>query len=368
MDLAIVGFPFCGKTSVFNALTAGHVGAREDARRERLGVVKIPDERLEKLAALVQAKKMTPAELRLHDLPPIFQQGAAPSGEVAEALSHADALIHVVRAFHRDDVPHPQGSVDPHRDIEAFRGELLIHDLDIVERRLEKLEVTVRSARPGEREAGGREQILLQQARQHLESDLPLRDQVSDPQDVKALGNYGLLSLKPMLILLNIDEAEAPNAATLEGEYLARYGASRPDGRPSGRTSVAAISARLEAELAELPPEEAAEFRRELEAGDAPAQRLLRLTQDLLGLVTFYTPVGDECRAWPVPSGTTALQAAGRIHTDMERGFIRTEVIAWDKLLEVGSLAEAKKQGQLRTEGKQYVVQDGDVLHILFHV
>ncbi len=358
MDLAIVGLSLCGKTSVFSALTAGHGQAA--ARGEHIGVVKIPDERLEKLAALVGAKKVTPAELRLHDLPALFERGAAPSGEAAESLARADAIIHVVRAFHRDDVPHPQGSVDPERDIEAFEGELLLHDLGIVERRLEKLDITVRSARPGEREAGEREQHLLQQVRQHLESDRPLRNQSFSADELKALANYGLLSLKPLLILVNIDEGEAPDAAAVEGGYRGRYG--------TVRAAVAAMCARLEAELAELSPEEAAEFRRELEAGDTPAQRVLRLTQELLGLVTFYTPVGEECRAWPVPAGTTALQAAGRIHTDMERGFIRVEAIAWEKLMQMGSLAEAKKHGALRTEGKQYAVQDGDVLHILFHV
>ena len=358
MNLAIVGLSLSGKTSVFTALTAGHGQAA--ARGERLGVVKVPDERLEKLAALVGAKKVTPVELRLHDLPPLFEQGAAPSGEAAESLARADALIHVVRAFHRDDVPHPQGSVDPQRDIAAFEAELLLHDLGIVGRRLEKLDITVRSARPGEREAGEREQHLLQRVRQHLESDQPLRNQTWTPEELKALASYGLLSLKPVLIVLNIDESEAPAAADIEAQYRARRGAEH--------IGVAAMCAKLEAELAELSPEEAAEFRRELEGGDTPALRVLRLAQEVLGLVTFYTPVGEECRAWPVPAGTRALQAAGRIHTDMERGFIRAEAIAWEKLMEMGSLAEAKKHGALRTEGKGYVVQDGDVLHILFHV
>jgi hypothetical protein len=359
VDLAIVGHPLSGKTTVFSALTTGHA-AGGSARQEHVGVVRIPDERLEKLAALVSAKKVTPVEVHLHDLPPLFQPGAGPAGEAAESLSRADVLIHVVRAFRRDDVPHPRGSVDAHRDIEAFEGDLMLNDLGIVERRLEKMDITFRSARPGDREAGERERLLLQRVRQYLESDLPLRNQVLGPDELKALANYGLLSLKPMLILLNIDEAEAANAGAVEGEYLGRYGAIR--------TSVAAMCARLEEELLQLSPEEAVEFRREMEAGDTPTWRVLRLAQDLLDLVTFYTSVGEECRAWPIPTGATALQAAGRIHTDMERGFIRVEVITWDKLLELGSLAEARKHGLLRTEGKGYAVQDGDILHILFHV
>ena len=360
MDLAIVGLPLSGKTATFRALTAGHAQAG-DARREHVGVVKLPDERLERLATLVQAKKVTHAELRLHDLPPLFGEGVArPPPEAADSLAAADGLLFVVRAFRREDVPHPQGSVDPGRDIESFQGELLRHDLAIVERRLEKLDISVRSARPGERDAGEREQRLLQRLHQQLEGGVPLRDQSLTPEDEKALSGYGFLTSKPLLVLLNINEADVGSAAEIEAEYASRYRA--------GRTLVAAFCARLEAELAELPPEEAAEFRRELGAGDSALQRLLRLAQELLGLVTFYTPVGDECRAWPVPAGSTALQAAGRIHSDMERGFIRAEVIAWERLMEFGSLAEAKKHGLLRAEGKQYAVQDGDVVHILFHV
>ncbi len=360
MDLAIVGLPQAGKTSVFTALTAGHGGAGGDARGEHIGVVKVPDPRLQKLAALVGARKVTPVELRLHDLPPLFQRGAALSVEAGESLSKADALVHVVRAFHRDDVPHPQGSVDPGRDIAAFEAELILNDQGIVERRLDKLDITVRSARPGEREAGERETALLKRVHEHLESETPLRGRITDPQDLKALANFGLLSLKPMLILLNADESDAAQTPRLEAEYQERYGGPG--------TRAGALCAKLEAELAELSPEEAAEFRRELGAPPGATERLLELTQDLLGLVTFFTAGDKETRAWTLPAGSTALQAAGRVHTDIERGFIRAEVIAWDRLLELGSHAEARKHGQLRTEGKQYIVQDGDVINILFNV
>lgn len=358
MDIAIVGLELSGKSTVFSALTGRPAG--EVARREHIGVVRLPDERLERLAALVGVKKVTPAEVRLHDLPPIFGKGAPSSPEAAQSLARADELLLVVRAFHRDDVPHPQGSVDPHRDIEAFQADLLLHDLAIVERRLERLEPMVRSARPGEREAGEREMQLLDRVRRSLEGNQPLRDQGFSPEEVKVLVNYGLLSLKPMLILVNIDERDAGSASAVEEEYGRRYDAPG--------TGVVAMSARLEAELAELPPEEAEEFRRELGVGDSRVRWVLARAQGLMRLVTFYTPVGDECRAWPVPAGTTAVQAAGRIHSDMERGFIRAEVIPWERLMELGSLAEARRQGALRTEGKGYVVQDGDVIHVLFHV
>ncbi len=235
-----------------------------------------------------------------------------------------------------------------------------MHDQAIIERRIERLDIAGRSARPGEREAGEREQHLLQQCLLRLEGGQPLRNHINDPDDLKTLANYAPLSLKPMLVLLNIDEADATDASKLEVDFTERYGAEC--------TSAVAMCAKLEAELADLSPGDAEEFRRELEGGDTPANRVLRRIQELLRLVTFYTPVGDECKAWTVPAGSTVVQAAGRIHTDMERGFIRAEVINVDRLLERGSFAEAKKHGQLRTEGKQYVVQDGDVIHVLFNV
>jgi GTP-binding protein YchF len=356
VDLAIVGPAQSGKTAVFSALAAGHA-QHGDARREHVAAVKIPDERLDKLAVLVVAEKVTHAELRLYDLPPLFEKGRAASGEAAEALSRADGLILVVRHFRRPDVSHPLGDVDPSRDIDLFQSEMVLHDLGIVERRLEKLDVTVRSAKPEEREAGQREMAALQRARQFLEDGQPLRDHMAAGEEARILANYGLLTLKSLLILVNLDEADIGTAAEVESEFRERYG-----------VSVGAMCARLEAELAELEPEEAVEFRRELGAEEPAVPHILSLAVEALGLITFYTPVGTECRAWPVPAGTAALEAAGRIHTDMERGFVRAEAIAWEELMEIGSFAEAKKRGRLRSEGKQYVVQDGDVLHILFHV
>jgi GTP-binding protein YchF len=356
VDLAIVGPAQSGKTAVFNSLAAGHA-QHGDARREHVAAVKIPDDRLEKLAALVAAEKVTHAELRLYDLPPLFEKGRGPSGEAAESLSRADGLILVVRQFRRPDVPHPLGDVDPGRDIDLFQSEMILHDLGIVERRLEKLDITVRSAKREEREAGQRELATLQRARRHLEDGQALRDHMAGGEEARALANYGLLTLKALLILVNLDEADIGRAAEVEDEFRGRYG-----------VSVGAMCARLEAELAELEPEEAAEFRRELGAEEPAAPRILSRAAEALGLITFYTPVGTECRAWPVPAGTAALEAAGRIHTDMEKGFVRAEAIAWEELMEIGSFAEAKKRGRLRSEGKQYVVQDGDVLHILFHV
>jgi GTP-binding protein YchF len=360
MDVAIVGLPASGKTAVFNALTAGHGSAAGDGRGEHLGTVKIPDERLDKLAALVSAKKVTPLEVCLFDLPPLFVRGAAPSGDAAETLGRADALLHVVRAFDRNDVPHPSGSVDADRDVAAFDAELMLNDLAIIERRLEKLDITVRSGRPAEREAGEREKALLERCKSLLESEKPLREEVNDPQDVKGLSNYGLLSLKPMLVVVNVDEARAGQIEAVEEAFGELHNRAC--------TGCTAMCGKLEAELAELGAEDAAEFRKELGAAEGGPARLLGKLMLLLGLVTFFTAGEKETRAWTVTAGGSALQAAGRIHTDIERGFIRAEVIGWAELLEYRTHAEARKHGKLRTEGKTYVVQDGDVMNVLFNV
>lgn len=356
MDFAIVGLSQAGKTTLFRALTAGHGSASAGTGQELLGAVKVPDDRLDKLAELVHAKKVTPLEIRLHDLPPIFNRGQGPSGTAAEALGKADALILVVQAFE----PHASGAVDTARDIAAFNSELLFSDLAIVERRLEKLEASMRSGKVTEREAAEREKALLVRVKAHLEADTPLRTAITDPADVQALSNYGLLSLKPMLIVLNIGEN-----AVAEQEKIATEGRLAHDARGTHTT---AVCAKLEAELAELPEDEAAEFRREMGAPEGGTHRLLEQARELLGLVTFFTAGEQDTHAWTVPEGASALVAAGRIHSDIARGFIRAEVITWDKLLEYKTHAEARKHAALRQEGKSYVVQEGDVINVLFNV
>ena len=358
MDFALVGLPQSGKTTLFQALTAGHGSAA--AGQELLGTVKIPDERLEKLAVLVKAKKITPLEMRLHDLPAVFSRGQGPSGTAAETLGKSDALLHVVRIFDRADVPHPNETIDPERDIASFDSELLFFDLGVVERRLDKLDVTLRSGKTSEREASEREKALLERVKAGIEANTPLRNVITDPADVKALGNYGLLSLKPMLIVLNVGEGEVADQQKVGAEYAAKYNAER--------TRATAICAKLEAELAELPADEAAEFRKEMGAPEGGTNAVLEEARELLGLITFFTAGEKDTRAWTLVEGGSALQAAGRIHTDIERGFIRAEVIGWDKLLEFGSHNEAKKVGQLRQEGKTYIVKEGDVINVLFNV
>jgi GTP-binding protein YchF len=290
----------------------------------------------------------------------LFQRGAAPSGTAGESLARADALLHVIHAFDRPDVPHPNETIDPARDIREFDSELILFDLGIVERRLDKIETTRRTGKQSEREAGDREKALLERVKGLLDEEKPLRDELRDPADVAALGNYGLLSLKPLLVLINIGEDKVGEQAAIAADYAAKVNAAG--------TRATAMCAKLEAELAELTPEEAAEFRRDMGAPEGGTAAVLEELRELLGLITFFTAGEKDTRAWTLPQGGTALQAAGRIHTDIERGFIRAEVIAWDLLLELGSHNEARKKGQLRQEGKTYVVQDGDVINVLFNV
>ena len=362
MDLGIIGLEQSGKTAAFNAVTRGHAHtAAYGATEPSIGVVKIPDERLDRLCAVLHPKKVTHAEVRYLDFPGgLSLRGAGPSGAYLAALSQCDALVHVARAFRDESVPHPEGSVDAHRDIAAVNLELAFADIGVLERRYEKLEITVRSARAGEREAGERELALVQRLREALEREEPLRTQALSTDERRIISGYQLLTDKPQLIVVNIDEADVSRAGEIESEFA---------GRCAGPgVEVAALCAKLEQELSELSDEEAAEFRRELGLAESGLERMLRLSHQVLGLITFFTVNEAEGRAWPIAGGSTALEAAGKVHTDMARGFIRAEAIGWQELAEAGSLATARKHGLLRTEGKQYVVQDGDLLHILFNV
>jgi GTP-binding protein YchF len=362
MELAIVGLARSGKTTVFNALTHSHAptGTYTGEAEVHVGAVKVPDERVDKLAALFQPKKTVHADIQFTDVPGALTwrsagRGEGPGPQAQAALDKADALVHVVRAFENDAVPHPDGSVDPARDIEMLNLELVFADLAVVERRLERLDTVVRSARAGDREAGEKEIALLKRVKAGFEQEKPLHAQGLSDEELRSLANYNLLSAKPVLLVLNIGEGDVARVGEIEGEYR-KYGLT------------AAICGKLEMELADLSDDEASEFRADLGLREPPAGRIGRLAFDLLGLISFFTVGDDECRAWPIARGTLAVKAAGRIHSDLERGFIRAEVMRWDKLLELGSLAEARKRGVLRGEGKTYEVQDGDIFHVLFHV
>jgi GTP-binding protein YchF len=357
VDFAVIGLAQSGKTTLFDALTRGHARAAAYGQgvEPNIGVVKVPDKRLDDLCALIKSRKVTPIDLRYLDFPGGFSgKGDAPAAREVASLAQCDALVHVVRAFGPD--------ADPERDVAAMNLELTFADAAVLERRHEKLEITVRSARAGEREPGERELALIDRLRVALDREEPIRRQELSPDERRALSGYQLLTNKPLLLVLNVDEGDAARAAEIAQEYASRHAGPGVE--------VVAVCAKLEQELGELTDEEAAEFREQLGlAGAEPGvDRLVQLSQQVLGLITFFTIGEQEGRAWPLAAGSTALDAAGKIHTDIARGFIRCEVIRWQELLDCGSYAEARKRGLLRTEGKQYVVEDGDVLHVLFNV
>ena len=365
MEFGLIGLAHSGKTTVFDALTGGRVPTGSyEAGGPHVGVVKLPDPRLDELIAHFKPKKGTHADVRYLDFPgAAFARGFGREGtspEVLTALGRAEALIHVVRAFQSERVPHPDETVDPDRDVATMDLELAFADLAFVQKRLERLDIAVRSAKAGERAAGEKEMALLERIKAGLEAETPLRAQTLSPDEWRLLHDCSFLTAKPVLLLLNIDEADASRADELEAEFRRRWAGPRRD--------VAALCAEIEMELGELSEEDAAEFRADIGVPEAARDLVIRRSFELLGLISFFTVNPEDGHAWVVPRGTTAVAAAGKVHSDMERGFIRAEVLGWRELLECGSLAEARKRGVLRLEGKQYEVQDGDVLHILFSV
>lgn len=364
MDLGIIGPPQSGKTSLFNAVTRGsaQIGAYSSRQQPNVGVARVPDDRLERLAELFRPQKTTPAEIRWVDYPVAGFGPEGPGHRFIAELAGMDALVPVVRVFEDDAVPHPEGAVDPHRDLEALLLELSIADLALIETRLGRIEAEMRSLSAGERGRLERDRALLERVQAELEAGGALRTMELSEQERIDLTAYQFITRRPLLVVLNIGEGDIERTAEIEAEFAQRHGAG-------AGTAVAALSVKLEAELAMLEPDEAAEFRRDLglPAG-SPLDRAIREAYALLGLQSFFTVGEDECRAWPLPAAATAVAAAGKIHSDLERGFIRAEVCGWEELLEAGSLAELRRHGRLRTEGRDYRVADGEIVHILFNV
>jgi len=363
---AITGLPYVGKTTLFNLLTGGHAATGGFAGAEaetNVGVAKVPDRRVDDLAVLFKPKKTTHAEITYRDLG-LAKAAAAGQGISAQKLGDlrtADALVHVVRAFADPAVPHAAGSVDPARDLATLDLELLFADHALVERRLERLEPELRSAKGAEREVKDREKAVLAKAMAALDAETPLRDVDFAPDELRLMRGFRFLTLLPVLVAANVDEKDVSKPDAV----LAPLRAAAAKHRAIG---LVAVCAKIESEIAELPSDEAAGFRADLGLAEPALDRLIRATYQLLRLISFFTVGPDEVRAWTVPAGTRAQDAAGAIHSDLERGFIRAEVIEWDKLLAAGSEANAKKQGIMRTEGRDYVVKDGEIVHVLFSV
>jgi hypothetical protein len=357
MKSGIIGLPQVGKTSLFKILTKAKVEEHGHAnpREAHIGVVHVPDERLEKLAALYSPKKTTFASVEFVDVAAIGQEALKEITYLTN-LRNVDALIHVLRAFEDEAIPHA-GPIDPLRDAKNVEFDLMLSDLSQVEKRLERVEKDLRKARTGDLE---REHALLLRSKAVLEKEIPLRELEMTAEEKKLIRGFMFLSQKPILYVLNVSES-ATLGADLESP-ASRYSMDALAHRPNA--SATAICGKVEAELAEMDDAEAAEFLESYGLHESGLVRLIRKTYELLGLISFFTTSEEECRAWTVPVGSKALQAAGVIHSDFEHHFIRAETIRWDNLLAAGSEAAARAKGALRLEGKEYVVQDGDVLRI----
>jgi ribosome-binding ATPase len=365
MQTAIVGLAGSGKTTVFNTLTRGHAETGGFGGLQlNVGVVKVPDERLDRLAGIFKPKKIVHADVTYVDLPapPASSEGRVGTEELpAEHLARlrdSDALLHVVRAWDDAAHPHPAGSVDPRRDLDQLDLEFTLADLALVDRRLERLATSGRHGTAAERESNDREEVVLRRLKDALEAGTPIRDVPLEPDEEKAIRGFRFLTQKPVLVLLNVGEADLTRAPEVVASIAEEY---RHD-----KALVDALSARIEMELGELEPDEAAVFMEELGIAESGLDRVIALSYRLLGLVSFLTAGPDEVRAWPIVEGSTAVDAAGTIHTDLARGFIRAETVAYEDLLTLGSMAEARKAGKLRSEGKTYRVKDGDVIEVLF--
>jgi ribosome-binding ATPase len=363
MDIAIIGLPQSGKTTVFNALTQGQAsttGAGSSAAEMHIGMVKVPDPRLDTLAELFSPKKIVPAEIKYWDLPgaDYTTRSQGINGRHRNILQGADAFLLVVRAFTNPSVVHPMGSVNPGRDLEAVLSELTFADLEVLERAVERLDDNIKKAKPPDRPGLVRHLEAVQKVKQGLEEETPLRHQQLTDSEASFIINYQLLTAKPVIVAFNTDES-------VPGLCL-----SQLDLDPALTSGLGEVnlSANLEAELALMSDEEATEFRVNLGLGESAMSRVIRVSYRTVGLVSFLTVGEDEVRAWSVPEGLPAQEAAGTIHSDFHRGFIRAEVIPYPDLARCGSLAQGRKEGVLRSEGKTYPVKDGDVIHFLVNV
>jgi GTP-binding protein YchF len=358
MKAGILGLSLAGKSTLFHLLTGTPAAAPGGRPEPRVGIARVPDPRVARLAEIFRPRKQTLATVEYVDVPGVAK-GEGASLVDLPALRGVDALVHVVRAFESEAAPHPDGSVDPRRDAEMLELELVLADLGTVERRLERLEASIRKANRAEDVA---ESALFLRLKETLEGERPLREMRLTEEEKGRLRGYALLSGKPLLLVANLGEDQIRAAAV----FLERSGLAALARKPG--IALCAVSAPIEAEMAELSPEDAQAFREDLSLAEPGLDRVIRSTYDLLGLISFLTTGEDECRAWTVRRGTRAQLAAGAIHSDMERGFIRAQVVAFEDLVAAGSIAACRERGTLRLEGRDYEVKDGDVIEFKFNV
>ncbi len=354
MKTAIIGLPQVGKTSLFTILTGAASESRVGSTKVNVGVTKVPDRRLDELAKIFQPPKVTHASVEYVDMPALSKETLRDAAYVG-SLRVVDAFAHVLRLFEDETVMHVEGSLDPERDWRNLELELVLSDLQVVENRLPKIEKDIGRMKNPELE---REKELLLVCKEALEAERPLRELSLEAEDAKRIKGFQFLSAKPMLLVLNLGEAQASQLHALEQKYREQW--------LEGRTGVevTAVAGSIEAELAQLPPDDAREYLDSYGLKEPGLERLIQATYSLLGLMSFLTAGETEVRAWTVPKNSPAPKAAGAIHSDFEKKFIRAEVIHWQKLVDYGGYPQARQHGDLRLEGKEYVVQDGDVLVI----
>ena len=357
---ALIGYPSTGKTTLFQLMTAAHETPRAAHGKldATLGIARVPDPRLDVLTAMYKPRKRVPATVEFADIP------GRPSGSGADALldvaayRNADALVHVVRSFEDPAIPHAAGSIDPRRDARTMEDELILADLAVVEKRLERLAKDLKKTRTADLE---REQDILVRCKAQLEDGAALRALDLADDDRRRLRGFQFLSAKPLLLVLNISEGDL--AGGLD-RLLERHDLAGLASGPS--TGFVAVCAKIELEIAQLDAADAAAFLADLGLKESGLDRVIRASYDLLGYLSFFTVGDDECRAWSIPRGTPAQAAAGEIHTDLARGFIRAEVVAYNALVGRGSMAACREHGEVRLEGKDYTVADGDVVTVRF--
>ncbi len=366
MEIGLIGLPQSGKSTLLTALTKGRAEAstQSSSRQDiRVGISKMFDSRLETLVGMYNPDKTVPAEVQYWDVPASSagpDDKAGIGGQFLNQLQSADALLHVVRAFGDPSVPHISGNVDPHRDVATMAADLAFSDLEILERRVLRIEESLKGPKGRERDLLLKEGPLLKRLKDGLESDVPIREQHVLPEEEAIISNYQLLTAKPLLLVFNIDEETLPGKDDLDQELASRYN------KPGAKATP--MCGKLEMELSQLAPEDEREFRESMGLQESGVDNVVHLSYDLLSLVSFFTYGPDEVRAWSIPANTPAVKAAGKIHTDLERGFIRAEVVAFDDLARCGSMGQCKNQGLLRLEGKGYPIKDGDVVTFLFNV
>jgi hypothetical protein len=358
LHAALIGFPSSGKTTLFQLMTS----VRETPRSKgdvQIGISKVPDPRLDVLTTMYTPRKRVPATIEFTDLVAVAR-GAQALVDVA-GYKNADALVHVVRAFGNPAVPHPAGTIDPARDAQAMEDELILADLAVAERRLERLDKDAKKIHTAELR---QERELVQRCRTALEEGRPLRALELPADDLKRLRGFQFLSAKPLLLVINLEEADVGTVGARVEKAAAHTGLTGFLARAA--TRAVALCATIELDIAQLEPAEASAFLADLGLADSGLDRVIRATYDLLGYISFFTVGEDECRAWSIARGTIAQVAAGEIHSDIQRGFIRAEVVPYAALVARGSMTACREHGEVRLEGKEYVVQDGDIINFRF--